>query len=189
MKTHELQHCGTQMLETERLILREMTMEDYDALYAVLADRDIMQHYPYTFDAARVKGWIARNQERYQTDGFGLWAVCLKHNGEMIGDCGLTLQSIDGQMLPEIGYHIHRACQHRGYAKEAAAAVMAWAFSHTEYAALYSCCKYTNVPSFRTAEAIGMRFLKTYPDDANEITRVSVITREKWERSWGNNAK
>ena len=48
-------------IETERLYLREMTAADYEALYAVLADSDIMQHYPYTFDEARVRGWIDRN--------------------------------------------------------------------------------------------------------------------------------
>lgn len=75
------------MIKTDRLFLREMNENDFDALYAVLADSDIMQHYPYTFDEARVKGWISRNIERYQIFGFGLWAVCLKENGEMIGDC------------------------------------------------------------------------------------------------------
>ena len=79
-------------IETERLILREMNEEDFDDLYCVLADSDIMQHYPYTFDEKRVRGWIEKNQERYQIFGFGLWAVCLKENGKMIGDCGLTLQ-------------------------------------------------------------------------------------------------
>ena len=44
------------IIETERLILREMAMSDYEALYAVLADSDIMQHYPYTFDEERVRG-------------------------------------------------------------------------------------------------------------------------------------
>lgn len=168
------------ILETERLILREMTENDYNALYAVLADRDIMQHYPYAFDEARVRGWINRNRERYTRDGFGLWAVCLKENHEMIGDCGLTLQPIDGQMLPEIGYHIRRDCQRHGYAREAAMAVRDWAFTHTDYPAVYSYCKYTNIPSFRTAEAIGMRFLKEYPDEANGTTHVSAITREEW---------
>lgn len=41
------------MIETERLILREMDQNDYDALYAVLADSDIVQHYPYTFEGKR----------------------------------------------------------------------------------------------------------------------------------------
>ena len=166
------------ILETERLFLREMTMGDFDALYAVLSDPEIMQHYPYSFDEERVRSWIERNMKRYTDDGFGLWAVCLKDTGEMIGDCGLTLQNIEGQMLPEIGYHIRKDQQRKGYAKEAAAAVRDWAFQNTEYPALYSYCKYTNVGSFKTAESIGMHFEKEYEDEANKITHVSVIRRE-----------
>ena len=166
------------ILETERLFLREMTMDDFDSLYAVLADPEIMQHYPYSFDEERVRSWIERNMKRYTDDGFGLWAVCLKDTGEMIGDCGLTLQNIDGQMLPEIGYHIRKDQQRKGYAKEAAAAVRDWAFGNTEYPALYSYCKYTNVGSFKTAESIGMHFEKEYEDEANKITHVSVIRRD-----------
>ena len=166
------------ILETERLFLREMTMDDFDALYAVLSDAEIMQHYPYSFDEERVRSWIERNMDRYKNDGFGFWAVCLKDTGEMIGDCGLTLQNIDGQMLPEIGYHIRRDQQRKGYAKEAAMAVRDWAFQNTEYPALYSYCKYTNVGSFKTAESIGMHFEKEYEDEANKITHVSVIRRE-----------
>lgn len=45
-------------IETERLYLRELTHEDFDAFYKVLADSDIMQHYPYTFDEIRVQNWI-----------------------------------------------------------------------------------------------------------------------------------
>lgn len=93
-------------IETERLVLREMRAEDYDALYAVLADSDIMQHYPCTFEETRVRGWIARNIERYKVFGLGLWAVCLKETGGMIGDCGLTMQSVAGMIRPEIGYSI-----------------------------------------------------------------------------------
>lgn len=146
------------VLETKRLVLREMNKDDYEALYAVLADSDIMQHYPYTFDEKRVKEWIERNMNRYKENGFGLWAVCLKDTGEMIGDCGLTLQNIEGGILPEIGYHIRSDCQRRGYASEAAMAVRNWAFQNTDYPALYSYCKYTNAPSIKTAESIGMHF-------------------------------
>ena len=168
------------VLETERLFLRELDRNDYDALYKVLSDSDIMRHYPYTFDEARVRDWIERNMERYRVNGFGLWAVCLKGSGEMIGDYGLTLQTINGNELPEIGYHIRRDCQHKGYAKEAAKAVRDWAFRNTDYPALYSYCKYTNEPSVRTAESIGMRFEREYPDEMNGVTHVSVISRKEW---------
>ena len=87
---------------------------------------------------------------RYRDNGFGLWAVCLKDTRDMIGDCGLTLQNIEGEMLPEIGYHIRADHQRKGYAKEAAAAVRDWAFANTDYPALYSYCKYTNVGSYKT---------------------------------------
>ena len=165
------------ILETERLFLREMDMDDYDALYDVLGDPEIMQHYPYTFNEEKVRDWIKRNMNRYKDNGFGLWAVCLKDTEKMIGDCGLTLQKIDGRMLPEIGYHIRRDCQHKGYSKEAAAAVRDWAFENTDYPAIYSYCKYTNEASYKTAESIGMHFEKEYPDEENNITRVSVIYR------------
>lgn len=167
------------IIETDRLFLREMNMDDFDALYKVLGDAEIMQHYPYSFDEARVRSWIERNMNRYRDNGFGLWAVCLNETGEMIGDCGLTLQNIEGEMLPEIGYHIRRDQQHKGYAKEAALAVRNWAFENTDYPALYSYCKYTNVGSYKTAESIGMHFEKEYPDEANEITHVSVIRRDE----------
>ena len=168
------------ILETERLFLREMNADDYEALYAVLADSDIMQHYPYAFDEKKVREWIERNMKRYEENGFGLWAACLKDTGEMIGDCGLTLQNIHGEILPEIGYHIRRDCQRKGYAREAAKAVRDWAFRNTDYVALYSYCKYTNVPSVKTAESIGMHFVCEYPDETNGTTHVSSISREEW---------
>lgn len=47
-------------IETERLFLQKMTADDFDALYTVLADSDIMKHYPYTFDEVRVQNWIGK---------------------------------------------------------------------------------------------------------------------------------
>ena len=147
----------TMMIETERLLLREMTEDDYEALYKVLADSDIMQHYPYTFDDSRVKGWINKNIERYHIFGFGLWSVCLKETGEMIGDCGLTMQLINGQIKPEIGYHIRADKQRKGYAKEAAIAVRDWTFCNTTFNVIYSYMKHTNEPSVKTAISYGCK--------------------------------
>lgn len=168
-------------LKTKRLLIREMIKQDYEALYRVLADSDIMQHYPYTFDEKRVRGWIAKNQERYQIFGFGLWAVCLKETGEMIGDCGLTMQLIGGQIKPEIGYHIRADKQGQGYAKEAAIAVRDWIFTNTPLNTIYSYMKYTNEPSYRTAMAYGCKQVDEFEDEVNEITKVFAITREEWK--------
>ena len=168
------------IIETERLFLREMTEEDFPALYEVLADSDIMKYYPYVFDEVRVRNWILRNIERYRVFGFGLWAVCLKVTGEMIGDCGLTMQLINGEIKPEIGYHIRLDKQRKGYAKEAAIAVRDWTFHNTPFNAVYSYMKHTNEPSYKTAISYGCKQVDEYMDDANEITKVFAITRKEW---------
>ncbi|MBQ9252223.1 MAG: GNAT family N-acetyltransferase [Clostridia bacterium] len=170
------------MIETERLLLREYTLNDFDAFYEILSDPETMRHYPAPFDADRTRRWIEWNLENYAQYGFGLWAVVLKEIGEFIGDCGLTLQVIDGETLPEIGYHIHKKYWRRGYAKEAARAVRDWAFLNTKYDALYSYMKYTNEGSWRTAMANGMRKVKEYPDPKNMISYAFAIPREEWEK-------
>lgn len=169
------------MIETQRLLLREYSMDDFDALHAILSDPETMRHYPAPFDEDRTRRWIEWNLENYAQHGFGLWAVALKETGEFIGDCGLTLQNIDGERLPEIGYHINKKHWRRGYAKEAARAVRDWEFEHTDYDALYSYMKYTNAASCATALAIGMRKVKQYPDAKNAISFACAITRAEWE--------
>ena len=111
---------------------------------------------------------------------FGLWAVCLKETGEMIGNCGLTMQLINGEVKPEIGYHIRGDKQRKGYAKEAAIAVRDWTFDNTPFNIVYSYMKHTNEPSYRTAVSYGCKQLDEYKNDGNEITKVFAITREEW---------
>ena len=169
------------MIETERLLLREYTMDDFDALYEIVSDEETMQHYPAPFDEAKTRHWIEWNLENYSQYGFGLWAVVLKETGEFIGDCGITMQNIDGEMLPEIGYHIHKKHWRHGFAKEAARAVRDWVFRNTDYDTIYSYMKYTNVGSYSTAIANGMKKVKEYPDPTNEVSFAYAITRKEWE--------
>lgn len=168
------------IIETNRLFLREMTIDDFNNLYKVLKDSDIMKHYPYTFDDQRVRGWINKNIERYKTLGFGLWAVCLKENGEMIGDCGLTLQNINHNILPEIGYHIRKDYQRCGYAKEAAIAVRDWAFKNTTFNYIFSYMNAENIPSIKTAIAYGCKEISEYLDENNTLIKVFTIARCDW---------
>ena len=169
------------MIETERLSLRRYTTDDFEALYEILSDPETMQHYPAPFDEVKTRRWIAWNLDNYEKYGFGLWAVVLKETDAFIGDCGITIQDIDGEMLPEIGYHIHKKYWRRGYATEAARAVRDWVFQNTQYNAVYSCMKYTNVGSCSTAVANGMRRVKEYPDPKNTISYAYAITRSEWE--------
>ena len=105
----------------------------------------------------------------------------MKETGEVIGDCCLTMQNIGSKIKPEIGYHIRKDQQRKGYAKEAARACQDWAFENTPFTMLFSYMKYTNIGSYSTAMANGMRLLDEFEDDVNTITKVYGITREEWK--------
>ncbi|MDO5346780.1 MAG: GNAT family N-acetyltransferase [Lachnospiraceae bacterium] len=64
---------------------------------------------------------------------------------------------MDGNLLPEIGYHIHKKYWRKGFGSEAARAVRDWAFENTKYNRLYFYMKYTNVGSYSTAIANGVK--------------------------------
>ena len=89
--------AGRFVLETERLLLREMGQSDLAALCAILQDDETMYAYEGALSDDEAQAWLDRQMERYARDGFGLWAVVLKETGELIGQCGLTLQDVDAQ--------------------------------------------------------------------------------------------
>ena len=148
------------ILETARLILREFVPEDAGALAQVISDPDTMRFYPAPCTGTQVDEWIERNRRRYRNDGAGLWAMVLKSTGEMIGDCGLTRQQVEGADLYEIGYHLRRDLWGQGLATEAAIACREWGFAHLPVVRLISLIRTDNEPSRRVAERNGMTIWK-----------------------------
>ncbi|HZU32431.1 MAG TPA: GNAT family N-acetyltransferase [Candidatus Angelobacter sp.] len=144
------------ILETDRLLLRKFVPQDADALEKVLGDPVAMQYYPAAFDRRAVEEWIQRNLERYQRDGFSLWAMELKSSGELIGDCGCALQEVDGRNEIEIGYHTRRDLWGNGYATEAAKACMEYAFTKLRAERVISMIRPENRQSRRVAEKNGL---------------------------------
>ena len=86
------------ILETNRLIIREYTPGDFDALYEILSDAETMKYYPKPYDENGVHRWINWCIDSYRQYGFGLWALELKETGTFIGDCGISMQNIDGEI-------------------------------------------------------------------------------------------
>ena len=156
------------ILETERLILREMTQEDYPALAQILQDREAMFAYEHAFSDEETQAWLNRMLERYRTDGYGLWAVVRKETGEMIGQCGLTRQRVEEREVLEIGYLFQRKHWKQGYAIEAARACKAYAFETLNADEVFSIVRDNNIASMNVAIRNGMtircRFTKHYHD-------------------------
>jgi len=168
------------ILETERLILRKLTLKDAEEWHKILSDPESMAHYPSTYTFNQTKAWIEKNTLRYNNEGFGLWAAILKENNMFVGDCGISLQVIDGVKVPEIGYHINKKYTGKGLATEAAIACRNYGFNELGLKEIYSYMKYTNIGSYRVAEKNGMSLIKEYKDPINTIVKVYRITREEY---------
>lgn len=144
------------ILETKRLVLREMTQDDLPALCRTLQDEKAMYAYEHAFSDAEAQAWLDRQLGRCRRDGFGLWAVILKETGRFIGQCGITWQDAGGIQVPEIGYLLERAYWHHGYATEAAVACRDYAFHTLGMERVYSIIRDTNIPSQNVAKRNGM---------------------------------
>ncbi len=170
------------ILETERLILREMNEDDFDALKKVISDPENMKYYLKPYDDTGVTRWINWCKGSYLKRGFGLWAVIYKETGEMIGDCGVSMQPIDGSDKPEIGSHLRKDYHRMGIGKEMARAVRDYFFTHFDYDEVYSYMDIKNLPSYKLAEANGMTYLHDYMTSDGEFCKVYRITRSEWEK-------
>ena len=136
------------IIETERLYLRELTIEDTHDLSKVLSDPEY---------------------------GHGLWAVIRKEDERFIGDCGITMQTIENETVPEIGFHIMKEFCNKGYATEAANACIKYAFSVVGYPKVYVYAALTNLPSRRVAEKMGMHVYKEFQKNgAKQIAYVTI---------------
>jgi len=166
-------------LETKRLILRETSFDDFDLLYEILSDKETMKYYPKPYDKDGTTRWINWCLDSYQKYGFGLWAVIIKETNTYIGDCGLSMQNIDGNIVPEIGYHINKKYHHQGYGSEASKAVKDYVFNNFNFNELFSYMNYDNYKSYFTAVKNDMSLRKVY--DGVEKERVYSIRRSTWE--------
>lgn len=144
---------------TARLRFRRMETPDLDDMTAVLSAPDpvrVDRPARNREDAVRWIEWQARN---YAEHDFGLWVV-ETHAGEFVGDCGLTMQDVEGTPHVEVGYHVMPAMRRHGYATEAATAVRdCAAAAGVEH--LIALIRPENLPSQGVARNLGMEVERT----------------------------
>ncbi len=137
-----------------------MTDDDLDDIAVLLGDEEVMRYYPRPKTRDEAERWIAWNRGLYRNRGFGLWIVTLKSTGEFLGECGLTVQVVDGVEEIEVGYQLLPAHQGCGYATEAAAACRDAARDVFRADRVIAVINPANDSSRRVAERIGLRLEK-----------------------------
>jgi RimJ/RimL family protein N-acetyltransferase len=149
------------ILETERLILRQLTPEDAEFILELLNEPAFIQNIGdkgvRTIDDARVY-ILSGPMASYAQFGFGLYRVELKETGEPIGICGLlkrdSLEDID------IGFAFLEKYWAKGFAYESAAAVMEYGRSVLKIQRIVAITSPANEGSIRVLAKIGLRFEK-----------------------------
>ncbi|GHV48949.1 acetyltransferase [Spirochaetia bacterium] len=144
------------LVETERLYLREFTINDINDLSKILQDIEVMYAWEHSFSDEEVNNWFNKNSESYIKNGFGFWAVIHKTTNKLLGYCGITIQKINGNDLLEIGYSLKKIYWHKGYATEAALGCKNYAFETLKAKKIYSIIRENNISSQNVAKRIGM---------------------------------
>lgn len=152
-------------IATKRLILRDLTGDDLDAVFDILSDEATTAGRSWRQPTrARAKAWLSRRIADQQAHGMSMWAVEEQQSGAVVGLCGFFPR---GEPALEIGYVIHARYWGRGFATEAATAAVQHACrtGHSVCATI----RPSNRASIRVAEKAGLAFVETIQDTKGEL--------------------
>jgi len=163
--------------ETERLQIRHLKPEDTDGMTALCSDPVAMRYMDDGSVMTRDEcaAWIDICQNKYRDRGYGTSGVFDKATGAFIGFCGVV-RTPDSD-FDEIIYAFGQPHWGKGYATEAAKAMLDYVFGISQLDAIYATIDPANIASQRIMAKIGMDFLEDRPNDDGSITKVYVIRR------------
>jgi RimJ/RimL family protein N-acetyltransferase len=145
-------------LHTDRLLMRRWRESDRGPFAALNGDPETLKFFPVTLDRAASDALVDRIEDRFERQGFGLWALEVTATGQFIGFTGLNPMPDDvpGAGGMEIGWRLARHAWHLGYATEAARAALAVAFGGAGLSEIWSMTAVLNEPSQAVMRRIGL---------------------------------
>lgn len=144
------------MIETERLILRKMTYEDFPDLKKILSDIEVMYAWEHAFSDDEVTNWINNQIKRYEETGIGFLLAIEKITKQVVGQAGLIREKINGQEYWGIGYIFNKVHWGKGYATEAAKGCMDYAVNILHADQVICDIRPENTRSIAVAKRLGM---------------------------------
>lgn len=146
------------ILETERMTVRETIPEDVDDFYRIYRNPSITRYMEDLFpdrdkELEYLKSYV---EQIYSFYGFGLWTVIHKESGQVIGRAGLNVR--DGYDIPELGFVIDAAYQRQGYAFEVCSAILKYAGEELDFPRVQAFVDGGNRTSIHLLERLGFAF-------------------------------
>ncbi|HEY0430094.1 MAG TPA: GNAT family N-acetyltransferase [Pyrinomonadaceae bacterium] len=148
------------VIETERLILRRLRVEDAEDLYRIYSNPETMKFMGQgSASVEETRGHIQKHIEKYYNNyGFGLWATLLKENNSLIGRCGLLYEDIEGIKDLELAYLLDSNYWGQGLATEVARSIVKIGFDGYNFNRIIALINPQNTASIRVAEKVGMNY-------------------------------
>lgn len=163
------------LLETERLLFRELNENDLVALRPILGDIETMYAWEYGFNDEQILGMINRHMERYKKYGFSCNATIEKSTGTLIGIIGVLPEEINGKECIGVGYILGKEYWGRGYAIEASRAWLAYAFDTLNAGEVIADIRPENTASRKVVEKLGMKIVGEITKNVNGKDMVHLI--------------
>jgi RimJ/RimL family protein N-acetyltransferase len=147
-----------QQIRTERLLMRRWRDSDRTPFAALNADPEVMRYFKAPLDRAESDRLIDRVEQRFDQQGFGLWALEVLATGDFIGFTGLNPMpdGVPGAGDQEVGWRLARHAWHRGYATEAARAALYVGLHRLAFPVIWSMTAVLNAPSQAVMQRLGM---------------------------------
>ncbi len=148
------------MIRSDRLILREWRDSDIDGFARMSADARVMEFFPSLLDRAQVVAQVDRYRAHVAEHGFGFWAVEAPGVADFVGLCGMAHVRFQAPFAPavEIGWRLAHEHWGRGYAPEAARAVLDYGFDTLGLDEIVAFAVVANAKSRRVMEKLGMTY-------------------------------
>lgn len=165
---------------TPRLGIRNLTLEDQEALVPILSDEEVMQYSTRgPISKEKIITWLNDTIAEYNSPGFSVWAIILKNENQLIGYCGIRPIEIDGRTEIEIAFRLAKAYWNQGYAFEAALACKEYAFNQLAINRIIAIIDPRNERSINVADKLGMAYEK---DSIYKGIPVRVYRLDKFKR-------
>jgi [ribosomal protein S5]-alanine N-acetyltransferase len=145
------------VIETARLVLREISLLDLDFMAEMLGDPEVMRFWPKPLNRQEAEAEIRKIQKKYAKDGCSFWLAVDKHSWQPVGQAGILINNINGVEEAEVAYKTHRPYWRRGFAIEAARGCITYAFLVLGWQRVATRIRPENTPSMNLALKLGMK--------------------------------
>lgn len=176
------------IIKTKRLTLRPIRVGDEKAVHEYAGDPDLTMMYFLPNDTfEETVAFVKENAEEWESDDQANFEFVILLDGRIIGGCDCDLGHSADRSYATLGWIIRKDHRNRGYASEAASAVMDFAFENLAIDKIYAQCDINNPASFAVMQKIGMKYIddkgtRTYPKTGKTSGEYTcMITRDEWE--------